>query len=287
MSIFIDCQSPSFHKKRWFSALYYIISELKSQNKKISIKTSDESRYSEENAASVFEKELVKIYNQTGKKSFLLIFDEIEHITPGISASEHWKVGLDFVFFWQTLRSIFQKHNQLFSYLIAGTNPRCVEIDRINGVDNPIFCQIPYEYIPPFNLSQTTQMVRKLSRIMGLKFDETIYGNLTEDFGGHPFLIRNVCSVINKLVSENQRPVRIDKSIYQSAVRSFNEKYSDYIEMILSVLKEYYNDEFEMLKYLALGDIKTFDDLANLSKDYTNHLLGYGILDKNLVMLYM
>jgi hypothetical protein len=280
MSIFIDCESPSFHQKRWFSALYYIIDQLRSQNN-ISIKISDKSKYSEEEAASVFEKELVKIYNQTKKKSFLLIFDEIEHITPGISASEHWKSGSDFVFFWQTLRSIFQKHNQLFTYLIAGTNPRCVEIDRINSIDNPIFCQVPYEYIPSFNLSQTTEMVRKLSKIMGLKFDDTIYGNLTEDFGGHPFLIRNVCSIINEQVLNEQRPVRIDKSIYQNAVNIFNEKYSKYIEMILSVLKEYYNDEFEMLKFLALGDIKTFDDLANLSKDYTNHLLGYGILDKN------
>ncbi|MEE7627090.1 hypothetical protein V3O24_13035 [Methylobacter sp. Wu8] len=281
VSVFIDCQNPSFHKKRWFSALRYVIDELKSQNK-FSVKTSDESKYSEEEAATTFEKDLLKIYGGIKKKNFLLIFDEIEHITPGISASEHWKNGSDFVFFWQALRYIFQKHNQLFTYLIAGTNPKCVEIDRINGVDNPIFCQIPYEYIPSFDVPQTREMVRTLGRIMGLQFDEPIYSKLTEDFGGHPFLIRNVCSVINKLVSEEQRPVRIDKSVYEQGVRIFNEQYSNYIEMILTVLKEYYNDEYEMLKYLALGDMEMFNGFSNISKEYTNHLLGYGILDRNL-----
>jgi len=281
VSVSIDCQTPAFHKKRWFSALYYVIDELKSQNK-FEVQTSEQSQYTEEDAASIFEKDIVKIHDEIKRESFLLIFDEIEHITPKISGSEHWNTGSDFIFFWQTLRSIFQKNKQLFTYVIAGTNPKCVEIDTINGIDNPIFCQIPLEYIPPFNFSQTREMVRKLSRIMGLQFDETIYGKLTDDFGGHPFLIRNVCSIIYRLVSNEQRPVRIDKSIYTKGVDTFNEESEHYIKMILGVLKDYYNDEFEILKFLALGDIKKFDECVTSSKDYTNHLRGYGILDENL-----
>jgi hypothetical protein len=279
ISVFIDCQSPSFHRKRWFSALRYVAEEIKEQNK-VSASISDESKYSEENAASAFERDLLKISGRLKQKKFLIIFDEIEQITPGISASEHWKIDLDFVFFWQTLRSLFQKHDQLFTYLIAGTNPKCVEIDRVNGIDNPIFSQIPCEYIPSFDVPQTREMVRKLGRIMGLKFDEIIYSKLTEDFGGHPFLIRNVCSVINRVISE-ERPIRVDKSSYELGVKIFNEEYSSYIEMILTVLREYYNDEYEMLKFLAVGDLETFNDFAKLSKEYTNHLLGYNILDRN------
>jgi len=279
VSVFIDCQSPSFHIKRWFSALRYVVEQIKDQNK-VNVSLSDESKYSEENAASAFERDLLKISGRLKQKNFLIIFDEIEQITPGISASEHWKIGSDFVFFWQTLRSLFQKHDQLFTYLVAGTNPKCVEIDRVNGVDNPIFSQIPYEYIPSFDVPQTREMVRKLGRIMGLKFDEIIYSKLTEEFGGHPFLIRNVCSVINK-ISPGDRPVRVDKSIYELGVKTFNEEYSSYIEMILTVLKEYYNDEYEMLKFLAVGNSETFNEFARLSREYTNHLLGYNLLDRN------
>jgi len=279
ISVFIDCQNTSFHMRRWYKALYYIIEELKIQNK-IQLKTHDESFYTEENGSICFEKDLVAISKKITAVSILLIFDEIERITYGVSPTNHWKDGLDFVFFWQTLRSIFQKHESLFTYLIVGTNPKCVETSLIEGQDNPIFSQIPFEYLPPFDVPQTREMVRKLGRIMGLKFDEIIYSKLTEDFGGHPFLIRIVCSSINQIAS-NERPVRVDSYLYEEGKKIFSKNNTNYIEMILTVLKEYYTDEFEMLKFLALGDIESFNDFAQLSHEYTNHLIGYNILDNN------
>jgi predicted transcriptional regulator len=123
-------------------------------------------------------------------------------------------------------------------------------------------------------------MTRKLGRIMGLKFDEDIYSKLTEDFGGHPFLIRHVCSIIHKS-SPDERPVRVDKLIYEKAKKKFKSEYSSYIEMILNVLSQFYPEEFDMLKYLALDDKKTFEEFAELSNEFTNHLLGYKIIDHN------
>jgi hypothetical protein len=60
----------------------------------------------------------------------------------------------------------------------------------------------------------------------------------------------------------------------------FLRDYSQYLEMILSVLREYFNDEFEMLRMLSRGDLKTFQEFAELSSLYTNHLLGYGVLQE-------
>jgi hypothetical protein len=77
ISVFIDCQSPSFHRKRWFSALRYVAEEIKDQNK-VNVSISDESRYSEENAASAFERDLSKISGRLKQKKFLIIFDETE-----------------------------------------------------------------------------------------------------------------------------------------------------------------------------------------------------------------
>ena len=116
-------------------------------------------------------------------------------------------------------------------------------------------------------------MVNKLGGIMGLKFDDIIYGKLTDDFGGHPFLIRLACSQIHQIVDE-QRPARVDKSVYEKAKALFKTKYGNYIEMVINVLKEYYFDEYEMLKMLAIGDITTFNGFAAISREYTNHLLG-------------
>lgn len=277
-SIFIDCQSPAFHQKPWYKALKYVIDQAEISDSLRGQLCSSE-QYTVDGATEAFEKDLLLIHN-FDKKRVLVIFDEIEQTTFGISPSDHWRESLDFIFFWQSLRSLFQKHDKVFTYLIVGTNPKCVETPLINGVDNPIFNQIPHEYIPPFDVPQTREMVRKLGKFMGLKFDEAVYGRLNEDFGGHPFLIRNVCSAINKIVSRD-RPVRVDRGVYQKGKELFLREYQSYIEMILSVLKEYYSDEYEMLRMLALGDTETFEEFAALSSEYTNHLAGYNIIDQN------
>jgi hypothetical protein len=85
-------------------------------------------------------------------------------------------------------------------------------------------------------------MVRRLGRIMGLRFDEIVYSKLTEDFGGHPFLIRHVCSLINKL-SSGERPTDINNIVYEKVQPKFYAEYGNFIQMILNVLKNYYPDD--------------------------------------------
>lgn len=277
-SAFIDCQTPSFHRLRWNQALHHVLQEVRQQNN-LSDRLGPIDQYTEEKAPILFEKHLARMSSDLGNKTIMLIFDEVENITPTVSPTEHWRAGSDFVYFWQTIRSLFQKSSGLFSYLLVGTNPLCVELPRIGNFDNPIFAQVALEYIPGFDVPQTREMVRRLGRIMGLHFDESIYARLTDDFGGHPYLIRHLCSVVNCLASK-ERPVRVDKAFYKEAVKVFLRDYSQFIEMILSVLKEYFSDEYEMLRMLARGDMSTFKEFAQLSPLYTNHLLGYGILQE-------
>lgn len=277
ISVYIDCQNPSFHMSRWNNALWFVINALKTENN-LTCKIHSDSEYTKEKASLFFAKDIITI-NKKAKGKILIIFDEIEHITYGVSPSPHWRNDNDFLFFWQSLRSIYQSNQDIFSYLIVGTNPKCVELPSINGTDNPIFNQIAYQYIPAFDLTQTKEMVSKLGGIMGLKFDDIIYGKLTEDFGGHPFLIRLVCSQIHKIV-QNDRPARVDKSVYEVAKQNFELNYSSYIEMVINVLHEYYPDEYEMLTMLAIGNKQQFQEFATIP-EYTSHLLGYNILDKN------
>lgn len=278
-SVFIDCQNPGFHKRRWSKALWFILREVQT-SLGLSLAIADEEKFTDQDASLLFEDGMRKLHKLLKGQSVLLIFDEVENITAKTSPSDHWTKDLDFVFFWQTLRTIFQKKGNLYTYFIVGTNPSCIEIDKINGIANPIFNQIYFEYIPNFDVPQTRDMVRKLGRIMGLHFDEIIYAKLTEDFGGHPFLIRHVCSIINKHAKE-ERPVRIDKLDYEKAKRQFQSEYSSYIDMIVGVLRDFYPSEFDMLKYIALDDMATFNEFAGMSHEFTNHLLGYKIIDKN------
>lgn len=192
--ISLDCESPGIHQLRWFEFLRKLVEEYKASlgsNAKIAALN----QYNAKNAADFFSRDMLRIYkSQEEPAASLIIFDEIERISPSTGSSKHWRDESDFIYFWQTLRSFYQRNPDVFTYLMVGTNPSCVEASELNGHENPLFKSVPSRYVPPFEVQQVREMVRKLGRYMGMKFDERIYGLLTEDFGGHPFLIRQFCS---------------------------------------------------------------------------------------------
>jgi hypothetical protein len=262
LSVIIDCQDTGFNQRRWHETLWYILYELRKKYK-LTSEFPREHKFSAKDASLIFETEIKKIHQKLGGTNILIIFDEIENITPGVSATAHWDTELDFVHFWQTLRSLYQRNPNVFSYLIVG---------------NPLLMSIPFEYIEPFDVDRTREMIGKLGRIMGIKFDQLIYSKITEDYGGHPFLMRHVCSVINKYL-DNERPVEVGRVQYKNARNVFDDKYGEYAQMVLEVLETHYPDEYTMLEFLAIGEVDDFKSHALDSPKYTNHLLGYGLIE--------
>jgi hypothetical protein len=164
--------------------------------------------------------------------------------------------------------------------MLVGTNPACIELSMIAGQENPLFGSIPSQYVPSFTVEQTREMVRKLGKYMGLRFDEVLYSKLVEDFGGHPFLIRQFCSEINKACT-GDRPAIVDRVVYSKVMAAFQRTAIDYLAMIVTVLRDWYPDEYDMLRFLAQGDKSTFESFANDNALYTKHLLGYGLLTES------
>jgi len=244
------------------------------------IKLDTSGRYDEKSAAESFETDILRIYSSKKPATSLFIFDEIERVTPGTASSAHWKDSTDFIYFWQTLRGFYQKHPQIFCYMLVGTNPSCIEASVLSGHENPIYASIPSQYVPPFTVEQVGQMVARLGDYMGLKFDPLIFSKLTEDLGGHPFLIRQMCSLINRKASL-VRPTTIDKALYLAAKTDFQESSKEYLEMMVHVLQDWYPDEYEMLRFLAQGDMESFDSFSKDHGNYTRHLVGYGLLQKS------
>ncbi len=280
-ALLVDCQT--LHLRPWNQALHTIIQNLIKglQLKQTNFKQRQHLYDNVCEVASAFTTDLKTIL-QLSKKNILLIFDEIENITFGTSISESWKCGDSFVKFWQIIRS-FCQHNDTkyhFSYLIAGTNPRCVETPTINKVDNPIFAQFTPIYISPFTFTLAEEMLHRLGGYMGLKFESQTVSAIVDDFGGHPMLIRQMASFIHRNVSLG-RPITIKKADYMEFKQKFYTSetgFSQYAVMILNVLKDWYEDEYYMLQLLAKEDIDSFKELA--AEDiYIKHLKSYGIID--------
>ncbi|HEX6899836.1 MAG TPA: hypothetical protein VF789_08985 [Thermoanaerobaculia bacterium] len=272
----IDCESPSIHKLRWNELLQRIVLQVH-RAKGSNCKLQAVSSYTEERAADLFSEEMLKIHHSRKASPVLVIFDEIERISPGTGSSSHWREGADFVYFWQTVRGFYQRHPNVITYMLVGTNPSCIEKSIIAGHENPLFGSIPSQYVPSFTLEQVQQMVNKLGRYMGLDFDGLVISKLAEDFGGHPFLIRQICSNINK-ECKGDRPALVDKSLYDKIKKEFMRNTAEYMEMIVQVLRDWYPDEYEMLTFLAQEDCETFNHFANEHATYTKHLIGYGLI---------
>lgn len=276
----IDCESPSIHGLRWYELLERLITQYKIiRGSKYRIQSGG-SRYTEKTAAESFADDILGIYKAGKPTPLLILFDEVERISPATASSVHWRDGSDFVLFWQTLRAFYQRNQETFTYMLVGTNPSCVEEAIIAGSENPLFGSIPSQYVPSFTVEQTREMVRKLGRYMGLQFDEMLYSKLVEDFGGHPFLIRQFCSRIHE-ACKGDRPTRVDKALYQNVMRTFQRTAIDYLAMIVGVLRDWYPDEYDMLRMLAQGDQATFAEFAREHTQYTKHLIGYGLISQS------
>lgn len=276
IGVFVSCQNPGMSSGTWVDSIYFVVTCIY-EELKLNIENLTREKYTNLTATNQLLCEVEKIYSKTGM-TILLMFDEVEHITYGKAADEKWGKGLESVYFWKAIRSAYQMQNSKFTYCIVGTNPICIEYSTIEKVDNPIFCGVTPLYIPGFDVDQTRSMVRKLGRIMGIKFDETLYAKMTEEYGGHPFLIRHLCSYIaSKYLN---RPVQIDRIKYNECRVEFNQTQGKYFDMLLDVLQEFYPLEYEMLGFLAAGDIATFEYFATEDYSLVQHLIGYGIIKK-------
>ena len=160
---------------------------------------------------------------------------------------------------------------------MPGVNPKAIETPLVNGFDNPIYRFVTPLYLPLFDVKEVREMVSSIGNYMGITFEDEVFTYFTDDFGGHPFLIRQVCSRIIKSIKES-RPFVITKYWYLNERGNLNRSIQDYISLIVNILQIRYKDEYELLGYLSQGDMDTFKEFVNLSHSMIEHLEGYGLI---------
>lgn len=120
-------------------------------------------------------------------------------------------------------------------------------------------------------------MCSTLGELMGMSFDISSVASLYRHLGGHAFLTRQVCSHIHNEKDYGSRPTTVRAEDVEEAVRAFN--FDPLFSDILSSLQEHYPDEYQMLEWAALGEKDQVEYFHNLDRNFTSHLVGYGIVD--------
>ncbi|MBR3059217.1 MAG: ATP-binding protein [Oscillospiraceae bacterium] len=292
IAIYLDC--TKYYHLKWNMLLHQIVNEIYIKYSIGSYETPvgflpdgfsliSEANYTEDTASLSFETDLKSIHHCLNNRRILLIFDEIERISFGTSPSKHWSEENDALFFWDALRSISQTDTSIFSFVIAGVNPKCIEDSKINGQTNPIFNALTPQYITLFDYDDVKTMVSAIGGHLGLFFEEEVYSKLVDDYGGHPFLTRQVCSKINADVLNNKehRPFCVSKYSYEKQAPDYRSKLEGVIQQILGVLEDFYPPEYELLKVLALDGSAAFKKKLSFGDSSIAHLLGYCLITRD------
>lgn len=275
-TVSFDCEDTAIHAKNYAQLLFHIVSEIREAANLRSLKHTYDPDAPDQ-VSERFREDMLSVLSAI-KKNTLIIFDEIENISPNTAASPHWTTGRDTLFFWQILRSFFQSDTRYYvSFCFVGTNPSLFETPRLGEVANPVYLFAPRTFLSGLSLDDTREMCQKLGFFMGIDFGDAIVAKIHQAFGGHPFFVRQVCSEIHKALP-SQRPVSVSSRVFDDARKRVRPTIRGYIDDIFQVLNKFYPDEYEMLSYLANGRESDFDDMARDYPELIEHALGYGIL---------
>jgi hypothetical protein len=275
---YVDVSSPGVYQLRWWELLNQIVRNVAEP---LSLVRGERSRirgltveYDARSASGHFKADVLSLAQKLPGRRAMLLLDEIEHITFDISPAPHWKE--DFLPFWQTIRSVHQDTQGALGFVVAGVNPHIIEADRVGSYDNPLFSTTKPFYLGPFDLPTTRDMVRRISRYMGLKCQEGIYQRLFEEYGGHPFIVRQACSELAKRIPN--RPGEMSTGLFDQHRAAIALMLERNVRQILNVLAIWYPEEYEMVRMLAHEERVSFREFAEASAEFTQHVEGYGLV---------
>lgn len=152
----------------------------------------------------------------------LLVFDEIDYLTPSSPTAAHWKN--DFNPFWRNIRAIYQsvsgQRNNL-SILVSGVSSKWFAEESIQGVENAALSFVPEEYLSPLPRGAAAAMIRRLGRTSGLVFSDDVAEVIASSCADMPFWIRKACSFIHAKVDVGLRPFEPQKKLITEYLKEF------------------------------------------------------------------
>ncbi len=277
--VYIDAQNPGVAQLRWWELLSQIRDQAAAEAE-VTLPHPLDRPFTERTATTRMQQALAFIMDKTRVTTgrVLVVVDEVEHICPGLTSTSHWEE--DFLPFWKLLRAI-QTQERRLALLIAGVNAQVSEIPSIGAQDNPLFSLVGVRYLPLFTPHETRDMVQRLGARMGLIFAPEACAYLARQYGGHPMLVRLACSWEHQLRAADdllQRPVQITAEQLESTEQEREKDLLHYARHVLDVLRQWYPQEYELLSFLAVDDVATFDEFAREMPETVQHLKAYGLL---------
>jgi hypothetical protein len=218
---------------------------------------------------------------KTVGRPFVLVFDEVDYITPGSPTNPSWRSN--FNVFWRNLRAVYQeatRNGSLFSVLVAGVSTYWFSVESIDGVENSVLAFVPEEYLSPMPTGATVAMLRRLGRSAGLQFEDDAAELIAIAAGNMPYWSRKCASYINRKIPITERPSAVTKVRVDSLVASFVQEEGGAIaEVALRHLFRVYPQLYSATTLCNDGKSEEVSDQAK------RVLRRYGVLKDESLML--
>lgn len=159
-----------------------------------------------------------------GNNTLLVVFDEVDYITPESPTAPHWKT--DFNEFWREFRAIVQEAKRAgftLSIIVSGVSSRSFRVAEIGGVENSVLHFVPEDYLGPFPDAAADAMITTLAKRCGLMFDADGRRSLAQATGYFPYWIRMAGSYIHRRVEIDGRPTSLDARIVAELLAEFSQ----------------------------------------------------------------
>jgi len=226
---------------------------------------------------------------------FVFLLDEIELLAHNVESSP-WD-GKQFTRFWRFLRGLDQENPYRFSFFVTGTNPSCIEANKVEikqpkygavkPLDNPTYNYFSIKYLPPLSSEgekggDCGKLLNQLGHRMGLEWSEDAVELVSSHVGGHPSLLRHYASMVHQELTPRKERKVVDGELVRAIAPDFiRARDSDFSQMT-DVLREEYEDEHYLLELAARGKVGEFREWAQASPKDVAHLRGYGLIEDHL-----
>lgn len=156
---------------------------------------------------------LEKLVSSGYETPMVCSLDEVERILP--MGSDPKTKAEEFNTFFGALRTLSQDR-RILSLLVADVHPDCNRISQWPQKDvptNPVFGFFKECFVQPFKPQETIEMITDISNLMGIEFKGAIMENIHYRSGGHPFIARQLASLLyKKCVVSNSSQVDWDSA---------------------------------------------------------------------------
>ncbi len=160
----------------------------------------------------------------SAKAPLLIVFDEVDYVTPDSPISEHWKQ--DFNDFWREFRALVQeskRHDVPLSVLVSGVSSRSFRVAEIYGTENSVLHFVPEDYLSPFPDAAADAMLNALGKRCGLTLSKEARRVIAETSAHLPYWMRMAGSYVHRNVEIEGRPVEVDAARATGICQEFAE----------------------------------------------------------------